>query len=702
MKTIKIALFDLRHGTRGTHAKQMPLSIGFLAMYAQQEVTNAKLEFRLYISADDFLAEFRDWKPDIVGGTLYNWNRRLSLLCMAKVRDHLPDTFTVFGGPEIDKENNKIKEFLVENPFIDSVVLGEGEKPFVEMVKHVVDGADIRCVETLRGAYYLKQDGETLVTNEPAEKFVSLDEIPSPYLAGLFDRFFEMGMQPMLQTARGCPFGCTFCVMSLKMHNKVRFVSTDRFQADMDYCATRLQGRHDIPLRLCDSNFGMFKQTIPIVEIIRGHQDKSNWPRYVTASTGKNQKERVIHATRILKWGMPATMSAQSMNPETLEAIDRSNISLVDMQEMVEKQNTGPSTDSYSELIFNLPMETLDTFEQGLRKVVDTRINRIIIMTLSLLRGTPMADEESHEKYGFEIKKRIIPRAFGTYEGMRIFETEDAVVATNTMPFENYLYLRRLQFVINILYNSDFFNLTKRYLRESKIDVYDWLKTALDHVKSGTGKAREHFDLFAEESADELFDDDEALAAFIAKDENYEGLMSGQRGDNLMNKYLLLSLSEGFTGWLDAATDVGYAIARKSDSNNETTKQVFDNIRKYQAMMYDIAPHFDHLPKANVKQRTTFDFDIQRWANDPELELSDCKGKTQYDIWYSEKKVMLMKQCLSSGHDQSQTRQFIYRDVKYHAFIPEIDKISDQADQVSQSGKTEPRRHLGTEHRLFR
>ena len=43
------------------------------------------------------------------------------------------------------------------------------------------------------------------------ERIKDLDEIPSPYLNGMMDKFFDGKLTPFLETNRGCPFTCSFC-----------------------------------------------------------------------------------------------------------------------------------------------------------------------------------------------------------------------------------------------------------------------------------------------------------------------------------------------------------------------------------------------------------------------------------------------------------------------------------------------------------
>ena len=50
-----------------------------------------------------------------------------------------------------------------------------------------------------------------LITGKYLERIKDLDEIPSPYLNGMMDKFFDGKLTPFLETNRGCPFTCSFC-----------------------------------------------------------------------------------------------------------------------------------------------------------------------------------------------------------------------------------------------------------------------------------------------------------------------------------------------------------------------------------------------------------------------------------------------------------------------------------------------------------
>ena len=96
------------------------------------------------------------------------------------------------------------------------------------------------------------------------------------------DEFFDGKLQPTIQTTRGCPFACTFCVEGLDYYTKVYRNSFEKTSLDLEYIAKKMYdvrkkgGRND--LWLVDSNFGMYSQDIDTCKIIAKCQEQYHWP----------------------------------------------------------------------------------------------------------------------------------------------------------------------------------------------------------------------------------------------------------------------------------------------------------------------------------------------------------------------------------------------------------------------------------------
>ena len=127
------------------------------------------------------------------------------------VRKVLPGTPVVVGGPSAVT----CGEYLMNNPAIDYLVLGEGEETVVELTRALVSGGMHPQITAIRGVGYRGPTGE-LVANAPRPLIEDLDTIPFPDRQALFavDR---TGKRNRLReyrdilTSRGCPYRCTFC-----------------------------------------------------------------------------------------------------------------------------------------------------------------------------------------------------------------------------------------------------------------------------------------------------------------------------------------------------------------------------------------------------------------------------------------------------------------------------------------------------------
>ncbi len=72
------------------------------------------------------------------------------------------------------------------------------------------------------------------------DRIADLDSLPSPVLTGLFDGFIPAGGERaglILETNRGCPYGCTFCDWGSATLSRIRQFDLDRVFAELDWCA---------------------------------------------------------------------------------------------------------------------------------------------------------------------------------------------------------------------------------------------------------------------------------------------------------------------------------------------------------------------------------------------------------------------------------------------------------------------------------
>ena len=70
-----------------------------------------------------------------------------------------------------------------------------------------------------------------------ATRIADLDTIPSPYLLGLLDPFGAAQAGAVIETNRGCPYGCTFCDWGSATLSRIRKFSLDRVFAELEWSA---------------------------------------------------------------------------------------------------------------------------------------------------------------------------------------------------------------------------------------------------------------------------------------------------------------------------------------------------------------------------------------------------------------------------------------------------------------------------------
>ena len=180
----------------------LPYSCGILQAYAQSipEIREA-YDFCGFAFIREPIEDVvrRMGRVDVFGGSVYCWNAAYTLALAKAVKEANPGCLVVLGGPHVP---NKSEGYFVKHPFADVLVHGEGEETFAELLL-----GRIGLHGPVDGISFKGCSSSTVKTN-PRPRKDNLDELPSPYLTGVFD---ELMRQPYefhasQETHRGCPF----------------------------------------------------------------------------------------------------------------------------------------------------------------------------------------------------------------------------------------------------------------------------------------------------------------------------------------------------------------------------------------------------------------------------------------------------------------------------------------------------------------
>lgn len=669
-ESINVALIDLNHMTLGVHTNTIPLGIGGIAYYLKSNVAY-KFDIRLFKNPNKFLNVLKKWKCDVLGITQYAWNSELNLYMAQFVKKNNPDCIVVAGGPNQYISHEDRFAYLKKYDFIDYCVNFDGEIPFSEIVRRFIQGEkkEDMCRYPIAGAYYLNAKKTKLVESTKAPpRLTSLDVFKSIYAEGFFDELLDQGFHPFLQTQRGCPFKCTYCHTGNDYCSKVIFQSLEFFNRDLEYLGKRFAGQHNVTLYMANTNFGLFKQDLEIARAIRRIQDKYDWPKNININSGSNLN-RLLDVLSILKYKFMPVNSLQTLTPKVLKNIKRKNVPLDNFVAFQKKVTQYINEYTATELILCLPGETKKSFLKTISLVLNSGVQNIVIFTLMVLRGIPIASRNFARQHGHIIRYRVVPRCFSEISGRKIFEFEKVVVGTKFMPFEDYIKLRGLSLIIAVFASSlEMFPLRK-FMMQYKINIASWIFAIYDRIFDSKNLFF-IYNSFLQETKDELFLSKEALLEFFNKKENYNLLCRGKFGDNVIRKYKTIMLSEHYKDCLQIAfLQLRYLL--KQSQNLEGFDPLLKDLESY-LKTRDVGHVFKEGYDDAVFQDVTLSYDIPSWlaSENENVCLADCKGSYPYTMIITDYMRNRLNTFRQMNRNSELSVQVLYRDGYTRDFWP--------------------------------
>jgi radical SAM superfamily enzyme YgiQ (UPF0313 family) len=446
MKKVYLIQAEITSGPINEH--YLPFSVGCIWAYANQfiDIQNNFLLADVIWKRDrqqDVLDKIKD--PDIIGFSTYVWNHNWNLTLAKKIKQQWPNCLIVFGGPSIN-------ESWLTHDFIDVAMFGEGEMAWADLLRK-----------------YINKEPIERYWNNPRQQDIT--EFPSPYTSGFFDKIIkenpDVSWYMMIETNRGCPYHCTFCGWGADYLNKLKTFNLERTKEEMDWAVT-----NNIHwLFVIDPNAGILKERD--VEIAwmarRAIEDPVSKIRRVTFNHAKNLNDACFEIEKIIqKWTYGLEMAVQSMNVPTLEASKRNNMGMNNLERayaLCQKHGIR----YYTELVLGLPLETKETFINGLFTIMKLgQHDSVKTYPCTVIPNSEMASEAYQTRYGIKL---IHPRDMYRSKEERIWDEEDhswediaMVSATNTMSSQDMADTLSYHWMLAQFHYSGVTQLTSKYL----------------------------------------------------------------------------------------------------------------------------------------------------------------------------------------------------------------------------------------------
>ena len=375
MKVLLVGIYDTDTVSLAPHILRS--YVGQFPIASRFEI--ATREYSIFDSSIETIAQdIAKESPDVIGFSVYIWN----IDTVLEVTKHI-DAITIIGGPQV----TGIEEELIrENPGIDIIVTGEGEKVFMEVLEYL---AGEKSIEEIKGITTSRFKAK------PCTEMLALESIPSVY-ERIFEEYSNIKWISF-ETSRGCPMSCKFCTWAYA--KKMRYFPLEKVMKDLDVILSQESVKH---IYLCDSNLLLNKERAKQILQYIIDSGTNISIRYEFAAEQLN--DEIIELLTKLP-NHEFNFGIQSTNTRALADMKR-----VFRRDKFEEnyykvsgkfKNSGITVD----LIYGLPGDDIEGYKESLDYAISLEgVSRVLTNPLIVLPGSEFYREMN--KYGIKLRDK--------------------------------------------------------------------------------------------------------------------------------------------------------------------------------------------------------------------------------------------------------------------------------------------------------
>ncbi|MBG9450037.1 Fe-S oxidoreductase [Cytobacillus firmus] len=406
------------------------IAIRYLKAYAQPDFDVELAEYTIKDPVMNIVTDLVRKKPDVIGFSCYIWNIEETIKVIKMIKKIDPSIHIVVGGPEVTYDvadwMNNIQEF-------DYIVIGEGEETFKQLLTEMNSTMNMENVHGLA----FRENGQVRIN--PQRNKLDLRDLPSPF------RFEEdiphlSKRVTYIETSRGCPFSCQFCLSSIEVG--VRYFDREKIKDDIRY----LMKNGAKTLKFVDRTFNISRSyALEMFQfLIDEHLPGTVFQFEITADI---MRPEVIE---FLNKEAPAGLfrfeiGVQSTNDYTNELVMRKQ-NFDKLCRTVTMVKDGGKIDQHLDLIAGLPEEDYDSFKRTFNDVFAMRPEELQLGFLKMLRGTGLRLRAEDHQY--------IYMDHSPYE----------ILGNNVLSFDDIIRIKQVEDVLEKYWNDHRMDATVEYL----------------------------------------------------------------------------------------------------------------------------------------------------------------------------------------------------------------------------------------------
>lgn len=406
------------------------LAIRLLQKYANSDEVKIT-EYTINEPKQQVLSGIFEEAADAYFFSCYIWNIEFIKELCADLRK-ISKAKIILGGPEV---SFNAADVMNENPWIDACIIGEGEITFSEIIKNNLN------FENIKGVVFKNHDD--IITNPMREQIEDISIIPFPYTSEEIKSL--SGRLIYYETARGCPFSCSYCMSSTIVG--VRYRNLEMVKKELKFF---IDNNVKI-VKLTDRTFNANpKRVYEIFKFLINTGGNTTFHFEIAAHILTDEIIELLKTAP--KDLFQFEIGVQSTNPDTICAINRTT-DFKKICHAVEKVKALKTIHIHLDLIAGLPFEDFNTFKKSFCDVFKLRPDMLQLGFLKLLHGTKIRNELIHD-YVFSDTP--------PYE----------VLENKYISYPELLTLKDIEEICDKYYNSGYFKNTIEYIIENFKDAF--------------------------------------------------------------------------------------------------------------------------------------------------------------------------------------------------------------------------------------